>query len=123
MGEKQRGQSPMNPDDNNQMYYDFDLLSKLVVGIGEVSDMTGVPTRKIRYWEDKGIIRSVQEADGSTRRYDYVNIKKIVLVQELLDDGYTLDAAARKVEDRMKHINDIFQKISNSDKHTAQRPE
>ncbi|NEW04599.1 MerR family transcriptional regulator [Paenibacillus sp. SYP-B3998] len=98
--------------DENQTYYDFDLLSKLVVGIGEVSEITGVPTRKIRYWEDKGIVCSVQEADGSTRRYDYLNIKKIVLVQELVEDGYTLDAAAKKVEDRMKNINDIFQKMS-----------
>ncbi|WP_159886651.1 MerR family transcriptional regulator [Paenibacillus puerhi] len=110
----------MSANHDEQMYYDFDLLSKLVVGIGEVADITGVPTRKIRYWEDKGIVRSVQEADGSTRRYDYLNIKKIVLVQELLEDGYTLDAAARKVEDRMKNINDIFQKIA--DKQNAPQP-
>lgn len=110
----------MSVDDKTQMLYDFDLLSKLVVGIGEVSDITGVPSRKIRYWEDKGIIRSVQEADGSTRRYDYLNIKKIVLVQEMLNDGFTLDAAAKKVEDRMQSIHDIFQKISGATTKTQQ---
>lgn len=102
----------MNSDENTAALYDFDLLSKLIVGIGEVADITGVPTRKIRYWEDKGIIRSVQEADGSTRRYDYLNIKKIVLIHELLEDGYTLDAAARKVEERMKHLNTIFARMA-----------
>lgn len=84
---------------------DFDLLKKLVVGIGEVSDITGVPTRKIRYWEEKGIIKSEKEGEGTTRRYDYLNIKKILLIQELMDEGFTLDAAAKKVENRMKNIN------------------
>ncbi|HUC93478.1 MAG TPA: MerR family transcriptional regulator [Paenibacillus sp.] len=90
---------------------DFDLLSKLVVGIGEVSDITGVPQRQIRYWEDKGIIRSHKEGEGTTRKYDYLSIKKIVLVKELLDDGFTLDAAAKKVEDRMRTINEVFNKL------------
>jgi DNA-binding transcriptional MerR regulator len=102
----------MSSDEKKYVLYDMELLSKLIVGIGEVAEITGVPTRKIRYWEDKGIIKSVQEADGSTRRYDYVNIKKIVLVHELLEDGYTLDFAAKKVGDRIKNIEDIIQKIA-----------
>ncbi|MEZ2716282.1 MerR family transcriptional regulator [Niallia circulans] len=93
---------------------DFDLLNKLVVGIGEVSDITGVPTRKIRYWEEKGIIESEKEGEGTTRRYNYLNIKKILLIQELIEEGFTLDAAAKKVEDRMKNINEVFLKLANS---------
>jgi MerR family transcriptional regulator, global nitrogen regulator len=92
---------------------DFDLLSKLVVGIGEVSNITGVPQRQIRYWEEKGIIQSVKEGEGTTRKYDYLNIKKILLVKELLEDGFTLDAAAKKVQERMKSINEVFKKLSN----------
>ncbi|MDF2713518.1 MAG: transcriptional regulator, partial [Paenibacillus sp.] len=46
-------------------------------------------------------------------KYDYVNIKKILLVKELMDDGFTLDAAAKKVEVRMKTINDAFAKLTN----------
>lgn len=93
---------------------DFDLLKKLVVGIGEVSDITGVPTRKIRYWEEKGIIESEKDGEGTTRRYDYLNIKKILLIQELIEEGFTLDAAAKKVENRMKIINEVFLKLANS---------
>lgn len=93
---------------------DFELLKKLVVGIGEVSEITGVPTRKIRYWEEKAIIQSENEGEGSTRRYNYLNIKKILLIQELIDEGYTLDAAAKKVEARMKNINDVFLKLANT---------
>lgn len=55
---------------------DFDLLGKLVVGIGEVSEISGVPTRQIRYWEEKGIIHSSKETEGTTRKYDYLNVKK-----------------------------------------------
>lgn len=91
---------------------DFDLLSKLVVGIGEVSEITGVPTRQIRYWEEKGVINSSKDTEGTTRKYDYLNVKKVLLVKELLDDGYTLDAAAKKVEDRMKNMNEAFAKLA-----------
>ncbi|MGC5327721.1 MerR family transcriptional regulator [Brevibacillus sp. SYSU BS000544] len=91
---------------------DFELLGKLVVGIGEVSDITGVPQRQIRYWEEKGIIHSSKEGEGTTRKYDYLNIKKILLVKELMDDGFTLDAASRKVEERMRTINEVFAKLS-----------
>lgn len=95
---------------------DFDLLSRLVVGIGEVSEITGVPQRKIRYWEEKGIIQPVKEVEGTTRRYDYINIKKILLIQELLNDGYTLDAAAKKVEVRMETINKVFLELARNTK-------
>ncbi|MDN6733228.1 MAG: MerR family transcriptional regulator, partial [Tetragenococcus koreensis] len=80
---------------------DFDLLKRLVVGIGEVSRITGIPTRKIRYWEEKGAIQSENEQEGATRRYDYLNVKKMLLIQEMLDEGFTLDSAIEKVEKRM----------------------
>jgi len=40
---------------------DIFFLKNLVVGIGEVSEITKIPTRKIRYWEEKGIITSLTE--------------------------------------------------------------
>lgn len=104
----------MNGNENlDNILLDFDLLGKLVVGIGEVSEITGVPQRQIRYWEDKGIIRSSKDGEGTTRKYDYLNIKKILLVKELMDDGFTLDAAAKKVEERMRTINEVFMKLAN----------
>jgi DNA-binding transcriptional MerR regulator len=105
-GKKMTNRSDINP------LMDFDFLERLVVGIGEVSDITGVPTRKIRYWEEKGIIVSEKDGEGTTRRYNYLNIKKIILIQELITEGFTLDAAAKKVDARMKNINDIFLKLA-----------
>jgi DNA-binding transcriptional MerR regulator len=93
---------------------DFALIKKLVVGIGEVADITGVPTRKIRYWEEKGFIVSEKADEGSTRKFNYLNVKKILLIQELIEEGFTLDAAAKKVEGRMKNLNRVFLTLTNS---------
>lgn len=51
---------------NKDLSFDFDFLDKLVVGIGEVSQITGIPTRQIRYWEEKNIIESLTEEEGKT---------------------------------------------------------
>ena len=95
-----------------ELLLDFDFLRKLVVGIGEVSQITGIPTRQIRYWEEKGIISSLTEEEGKNRRYDYLNIKKILLIKELLDEGYTLDASVEKVKKRMAMIEETLSKMS-----------
>lgn len=91
---------------------DFDFIKKLVVGIGEVSSITGIPIRQIRYWEKKGILKSISDNTTTTRRYDYMNIKKIMLIKELLDEGYTLDASTKKVEQRQAAMNEAFARLS-----------
>lgn len=92
--------------------FDFDFLKKLVVGIGEVSQITEIPTRQIRYWEEKKIIESLNEKEGKNRKYDYKNIKKILLIKELLDEGYTLDSASEKIKKRMELIEETLEKLN-----------
>lgn len=105
----------MDANDNDlSALLDFDLLKRLVVGIGEVSEITGIPTRKIRYWEDKGAIQSENETEGSTRRYNYLNVKKMLLIQEMLDEGFTLDSAIKKVEKRMIAMDKAFKKLADT---------
>ena len=101
----------MNDGNDHSDFLDRDLMKKLVVGIGEVSCITQVPIRQIRYWEQKGIIESVCDSSNCTRKYDYPNIKKIMLVKELIDEGYTLDASAKKVEHRLASIDKAFAKL------------
>ena len=91
---------------------DVDFLVSVIVAIGEVANITGVPQRKIRYWDEKGIIEPVDKT-STYRQYDYLNIKKIVLIQELLDEGYTLDVSAKKVSERCSKIEEVFQRIKN----------
>jgi MerR family transcriptional regulator, global nitrogen regulator len=91
---------------------DLEFLSKLIVGIGEVSEITGIPQRQLRYWEQKGIIKTTESsAESSTRRFDYMEIKKILLLKELLDEGYTLEAAHRKLTERCERLNATFKKF------------
>ncbi|MEW5843974.1 MAG: MerR family transcriptional regulator [Bacteroidota bacterium] len=97
--------------EQKDLSFDFDFLDKLIVGIGEISQITSIPTRQIRYWEDKKIIVSLREEEGKNRRYDYKNIKKMLLIKELLDEGYTLDAAADKIQKRMKLIEQTLNKL------------
>jgi len=92
----------------NKNIFDPELVSKLLVTIGDVSDVTGVAQRKLRYWEDKKIILSSSVKDGGTRKFDYVNIKKIILIKELLDEGYTLDTAVQKIEERINKLEKAF---------------
>lgn len=92
--------------------FDFDFLEKLVVGIGEVSQITDIPTRQIRYWEEKKIIESLPEKEGKNRKYDYKNIKKILLIKELLDEGYTLDSASEKIKKRLELIEETLGKMN-----------
>ena len=95
---------------NKDLSFDFDFLDNLIVGISEVSEITGIPTRQILYWEDKGIIVSLTE-EVKTRRYNYTNIKKMLLIKELMDEGCTLDASAEKVKKRMELIEDTLNKL------------
>lgn len=97
--------------DSTDLSFDFDFLDKLVVGIGEVAQITGIPTRQIRYWEEKGIVTSLTEEEGKNRRYNYENIKKMLLIKELMEEGYTLDASADKVKRRMEMIEETLNKI------------
>lgn len=89
------------------IYEDAELLKRLKVGIGEVSEVSGVPQRQLRYWEDKGVISPVEPGSG-VRRYDYPTVKRILVIKELVDDGYTLGAAARKVDERLEKLNRAF---------------
>jgi hypothetical protein len=109
---KAAGADAMTKDDKPLNLIEYgEFLSRLVVGIGEVAEITGVPQRQIRYWQDKGIIQAVVSRDSSTRRYDYLNIKKILLIKQLLDEGYTLDAAAAKVEKSMDMVQAALAKL------------
>jgi DNA-binding transcriptional MerR regulator len=91
---------------------DSPILSRLVVGIGDAAEITGVSARQLRYWEAKGIISSRGDKDGASRKYDYPNIEKIVLLKDFLDQGYTLEAAARRLEERIRRLNSAIAKLS-----------
>lgn len=94
-----------------EILMDFDFLLSVIVAIGEVANITGVPQRKIRYWDEKGYIAPVDK-NSTYRQYDYLNIKKVILIQELLEEGYTLEVAVRKVNERFTKVSEVFKRLS-----------
>ena len=96
---------------NDKDYSDeLEFLQKLIVGIGEVSEITGIPQRQIRYWESKGYISSVA-CKTTTRRYNYKMIKKMLLIKELLEEGFTLESAVKKVNKRLSMVENAMNKL------------
>lgn len=88
------------------------ILSRIIVGIGEASEITGVSARQLRYWETKGIIQSITDTATSNRRYDYSTLEKIVLLKDFLDQGYTLESAAKRLDERIQQLNKTILKLS-----------
>jgi DNA-binding transcriptional MerR regulator len=101
----------ITPADMN-ILMDVDFLVSVIVAIGEVANITGVPQRKIRYWDEKGYIEPVDKS-ATYRQYNYLNIKRILLIKELLDEGYTLEVAAKKVIERCAKIEEVFRSLKN----------
>jgi len=76
---------------------------QLTVGISELSKMTGVSPRQLRYWQKKGyIMPKNQDEPGRARTYTMKMVIKVAAMSNLLAAGYTLTAAAAQVDERMR---------------------
>ncbi|WP_313631095.1 MerR family transcriptional regulator [Enterococcus devriesei] len=91
----------------------------LLVGISELSKVTGVSPRQIRYWEQKGYIHSTGEKSGN-RKFKLPMVVKVEMIKHFLDEGYTLTAAVEKAKERQENVHhaklllrDIFKGIQN----------
>lgn len=61
-----------------------------IVPIGELAKSVGLTTRTLRYWEEVGIIESVQRADGATRGYTPYYVRRIRFIMKLKELGLTI---------------------------------
>jgi DNA-binding transcriptional MerR regulator len=77
---------------NNKIHQ---LFEKLEIGIGGVSSSLGVSQRQLRYWEQKGYIKPIDEKSG-VRHYSLATVYLIAFIKDQLDAGFTLDAAVKK---------------------------
>jgi len=60
------------------------------VSIGELAKAHGLTTRTLRYWEEVGIIESVQRQDGATRGYTPYYFRRIKFILKLKELGLTI---------------------------------
>ncbi|MFB9768819.1 MerR family transcriptional regulator [Lactiplantibacillus modestisalitolerans] len=82
---------------------------QLTIGISELSRMTGVSPRQLRYWQKKGyIIPKNEDEPGRARIYTMRMVLKAAAMSNLLQTGYTLKAAAAQVDERMKPAQTMY---------------
>lgn len=74
----------------------IEFQQKIIFGIGDLAQMTGVSTRQLRYWEEKGYIEARKDCDGSVRKYDLRTYFTVASIKEFLDQGYTLATSIQK---------------------------
>lgn len=100
-----------------------------IESIGELAKSLGLTTRTLRYWEEVGIIESVQRLDGATRGYTPYYVRRIKFIMKLKELGLTIkelqelyiDYGEAKQTDRMipklveildDHINKVDEKMA-----------
>jgi DNA-binding transcriptional MerR regulator len=61
-----------------------------ITPIGDLAIALGLTTRTIRYWEEVGIIESVQRSDGATRGFTPYYVRRIKFIMKLKELGLTI---------------------------------
>lgn len=94
---------------------DLLISDDLLVGISELSKMSGTSPRQLRYWEKKGFITSVSKnaETSAPRNYRLLTVIKVELMQRFLNEGFTLQKANEKADKHLKkvaHIRNVFAK-------------
>lgn len=68
--------------------------------------MTGVSTRQLRYWEQKGYIAPMDRTDPQkARMYDFRTYVGVRIMKAFLDEGYRLPSAAEKMAGVLNDMN------------------
>ncbi|WP_139891939.1 MerR family transcriptional regulator [Bacillus sp. D386] len=94
---------------------------KKVISIGIVSELTGISQRKIRYYEERGLIFSERSIKG-IRKYSFQDVETLMKIAEKMEEGVQTaeirnDMQRRKIRDEMikGQLNAHF-RFRNSDK-------
>jgi MerR family transcriptional regulator, repressor of the yfmOP operon len=61
-----------------------------ITPIGDLAIALGLTTRTIRYWEEVGLIESVQRSDGATRGFTPYYVRRLKFIMKLKELGLTI---------------------------------
>jgi len=68
--------------------------------INEVAAETGMTTRRIRYYEEVGLLEPAARSDGDYRLYDASDLARLQFIRSLRDDaGFSLAQIGQLLED------------------------
>ncbi|KRL05544.1 MAG: MerR family transcriptional regulator [Liquorilactobacillus hordei] len=91
-------------DEVEMMKKQFSLKADLVIGIGDLSKLTGVSTRQLRYWEKRGYLEAPVTEKNVTRKYEFEAFYKVRAIKKYLDEGFTLPKAAEQADKQKKQV-------------------
>ncbi|MBM7652067.1 MerR family transcriptional regulator [Neobacillus cucumis] len=83
--------------DNSQSYRE-----KKVIGIGTVTEITGLSNRKIRYYEMRKLIFPDRTPSG-TRKYSFSDIERLMEIAEKIEDGVQTHEIRKDIVKKEKH--------------------
>lgn len=66
------------------------MTEEIITPIGELAQSLDLTTRTLRYWEEVGIIESVERADGAARGYTPYFVRRIKFIMKLKHLGLTI---------------------------------
>lgn len=85
-------------------------LADVKFNLTQVQSLTGIKKGRIQYWTDSGYVRGLDNAESGRYHYTPEDVRKILLIEQLRDseerDGYSLEAAAQKVEELLNIDNE-----------------
>ncbi|GEL08779.1 MerR family transcriptional regulator [Salisediminibacterium halotolerans] len=64
----------------------LDYKDKKVIGIGIISELTGLTERQIRYYEERKLIFP-ERSNGGTRKYSFADVERLADIAEKMEDG------------------------------------
>ncbi|WP_433214594.1 MerR family transcriptional regulator [Dactylosporangium sp. CS-047395] len=76
------------------------------MNIGELSRLTGLPVKTIRYYSDVGLVPEAERSSAGYRRYDHGSIVRLEFVRTLRELGLDL-ATIRQVLDRGADLREV----------------
>jgi DNA-binding transcriptional MerR regulator len=99
----------------NQAYSDLELPpipAKRYFTIGEVSDLCGVKSHVLRYWEQEFTQLRPVKRSGNRRYYQHHEVLLIRKIRELLyGKGFTISGARNQLENSGKTQEDVAEKL------------
>ncbi|KRO26689.1 MerR family transcriptional regulator [Lactiplantibacillus fabifermentans] len=100
---------------------------QFALNISDLARVTGVSQTQLRYWEQKNYIHSIKNSDtekSTAHRYSYGTLMRVHFIKAMLDEGFTLAAAAQKASEQSNQMEmmrifvvNAFQGIEERDGH------
>ena len=94
----------------------IDDLDRPVYMISVAAELAGVHPQTLRAYEQKGLV-TPKRTSGNTRRYSRADIEKLMLINELTDEGINLAGVIRildlqdRLEQRTKEVSDLHNRV------------